>query len=84
MFARGTWVATAFKGFTAFGGPNNGIQGGVLNITVTLFPGGGAPVTGVPMSVTCAVNAPPGTEEGTTVDGFTEKTGGLTLMHVVS
>ncbi len=84
VFARGTWVATGFTSFTGFGGPNNGHQGGVLAITVTLFPDGGAPVTGVPMTITCVVNAPAGTEEGTTVDGFTEKTGGLTLMHVTS
>ncbi len=81
---RGTWSATAFSSFDAFGGPSSGIQGGVLEITVTLFPDGGAPVTGVPMSVTCLVNKPAGFtgEEGTSVDGFTEHTGGNTLFHL--
>ena len=84
VFARGTWQATAFNSFDAFGGPNPGTQGGVLEITVTLFPHGGAAVTGVPMSVTCLVNKPAGftEDEGTTVGEFTEKTGGQTLFHL--
>jgi len=83
-FHSGTWQATAFNSFVAFGGPNPGIQGGVLKITVTLFPDGGAPITGLPMSVTCRVNAPSGFtgDEGTTVGDFTEKTGGRTLFHL--
>lgn len=84
VFAKGTWVATGFDSFTSFGGPTNGQQGGVLQITVTLFPNGGAPHTGVSMSITCVINAPPGYEEGTTVDGFTDKTGGTTLIHAGS
>jgi len=84
VFARGTWVATGFNSFTSFGGPNDGLQGGVLQITVTLFPNGGTPHTGVSMSITCVINSPGGYEEGTTVDGFTEKTGGTTLIHVAS
>jgi hypothetical protein len=84
VFARGTWRATSFTSFTAFGGPNPGIQGGVLWITVTLFPNGGAPHPGFAMSVTCLVNAPSGFtgDEGTTVGPFTEKTGGNTLFHL--
>ncbi len=84
VFARGHWQATAFISFEAFGGPNPGTQGGVLEITVTLFPKGGGPVTGVPMSVTCLVNKPAGftEDEGTTVAEFTEKTGGFTLFQV--
>ena len=84
VFARGTWQATAFNSFDAFGGPNPGTQGGVLEITITLFPKGGAAVTGVPMSVTCLVNKPASftEEEGTTVADFTEKTGGQTLFHL--
>ena len=84
VFARGTWVATGFNSFTGFGGPSNGLQGGVLMITVTLFPNGGAPHTGVSMTITCVINSPGGHEEGTTVDGFDEPTGGTTLMHIVS
>jgi hypothetical protein len=36
------------------------------------------------MSITCLVGLGPGHgfEEGTTVDGFTEHTGGLTLFHI--
>ena len=80
---RGTWQATRFDSFTGFGGPNPGTQGGVLEITVTLFPNGAAPETGVSMSVTCLVGSPPGgLEEGTTVGNFTEKTGGQTLFHL--
>jgi hypothetical protein len=77
-------VATGFNSFRSFGGPNNGLQGGDLHITVTLFPDGGAPHTGISMTITCVINSPGGFEEGTTVDGFTEKTGGTTLMHIVS
>jgi hypothetical protein len=84
LVARGTWVATSFESFDAFGGPNNGHQGGVLDIVATLFPSGGSPVTGVPIEVVCVVNAPAGftEEEGTSVDGFTEHTGGTTLFHL--
>jgi len=82
VVARGTWSATHFVSFVSFGGPHPGIMGGVLQLTVTLSPQGGPPQTDVPMSVTCAVFAPPGTEEGTTVGNFTEKTGGLTLFHL--
>ena len=80
---RGTWAATGFVSFDAFGGPNNGTQGGVLDITATLFPVGGTPVTR-PIEVVCVVNAPTGftEEEGTSVGAFTEHTGGTTLFHL--
>jgi hypothetical protein len=81
VVARGTWSATQFVSFVSFGGPHPGIFGGVLQLIVTLSPKGGPPQTGVPMNVTCVVNAPPGYEEGTTVGDFTEKTGGTTLFH---
>ncbi len=83
-FRSGTWQATAFTSFAPFGGPNPGTQGGVLKITITLFPDGIAPITGLPMIVTCLVNAPTGFtgDEGTTVGDFTEKTGGHTLFHL--
>ena len=85
VFARGSWQATSFSSFTPFGGPSAGVQGGQLRLTVTLLPDGGSPVSGVPMSVTCLVNAPAGftEDEGTTVGAFTEKTGGHTLFHKV-
>ncbi|SRR5712692_5310219 len=84
IVARGRWVATGFTSFLGFGGPNAGTQGGQLWFTVTLFPEGGSPHTGIPMSITCLVGLGPGHgfEEGTTVDGFTNKTGGLTLFHI--
>ena len=82
LVARGTWSATQFVSFVSFGGPHPGILGGVLQLTVTLSPKGGPPQTDVSMSITCAVFAPPGTEEGTTVGNFTEKTGGFTLFHL--
>ncbi len=71
----GTWQATAFTSFHPFGGPNPGTQGGFLKITVTLFPDGAVPITGLPMTVTCRVNAPAGftEEEGTTVADFRDK-----------
>jgi hypothetical protein len=82
MVEHGTWQATGITGFTSFGGKNDGFQGGVLTITVTLTPTNGASLTGQTMVVTCAVNAPgPGFEEGTTVGPFQTKTGGATLFH---
>jgi hypothetical protein len=84
IVARGTWVATAFTSFVGFGGPSPGFQGGQLWFTATLFPEGGSPHTGIAMSITCLVGLGPGHgfEEGTTVDGFTDKTGGATLFHI--
>lgn len=85
VFARGTWQATAFTNFASFGGKNNGQQGGELDIVVTLFPVGGTSNPGLAMTVTCELgNVPPGTEEGTSLGVFTEKTGGFTLMHLAS
>ncbi len=84
VVARGTWAATGFTRFVGFGGPNPGTQGGKLTFTATLFRAGRSPVAGVPVSVTCRVNAPSGftEEEGTTVGDFTEKTDGMTLFHL--
>ena len=86
VFARGTWVATGFVSFRSFGGPNGGTQGGVLVITVTLMPVGGSPHPGISMTVNCLVNKPAAFtgEEGTAVDGFTERTGGETLFHITT
>ena len=58
----------------------------MLKITATLFPVGGAPVTGVPIKVTCLINAPGGFtgDEGTAVGAFTEQTGGMTFFHLNS
>jgi hypothetical protein len=84
VVARGTWAATAFTSFWRFGGPNPGTQGGVLVFAATLFPVGGSPVPGLPVTVTCLVKKPSGFtgEEGTTVGAFTDKTDGMTLFHL--
>ena len=82
---RGTWVATGFTSFTPYGGPSSGIQGGLLVITVTLFPNGGSPHPGATLQISCLVNASPGApDEGITISnfGFTESTGGTTLFHL--
>lgn len=83
VFAKGTWEATDFVAFDSFGGPSPGIQGGVLELEVTLFPSGGDPVPNVPMVITCCVFAPGACDEGTTVDDFTENTQGFTVFHVI-
>ncbi len=81
---RGTWQASGLTGFTGFGGPSPGRQGGVLWLVVTHFPNGEAPHPGIAMRVTSAINAPPGVVEGTTVGGFTVKTGGKARFHLTS
>jgi hypothetical protein len=82
--SRGTWKATSFVSFDSFGGFNPGTQGGVLNITVTLSPNVGAPGTGVSMTVTCRVKAPPNFTgaEGITIGSFTHTIAGHTLFHL--
>ena len=84
VFARGTWMADGFTSFLAFGGPNPGLQGGYLQLTVTLLAKGSPVFTNLPMTVTCVINAPPGYEEGITVGDFTESTGGTTFFHLDS
>ncbi len=80
---RGTWKATAFGGFQAFGGPRPGFQGGALQITVTVFFNGGPQLTGISMTVICLIAAPPGTgAEGITIGEFTQVVRGATLFHL--
>ncbi|HEV8594194.1 MAG TPA: hypothetical protein VGR51_01535 [Thermoplasmata archaeon] len=81
VFAHGTWVATGLVGFTAFGGPNGGLQGGVLTISVNVIHQGVTVFEGLTMTVTCVINAPEGFEEGTTLGPFVLPTGGETLIH---
>src|SRR2546428_8162817 len=65
---RGTWVSTGFTSFTSYGGPSPGVQGGLLVITVTMYPDGGSPHPGRILHVSCVVNAPPGApDEGITI-----------------
>jgi hypothetical protein len=80
----GSWSATAFGSFTSDGGLNNGAQGGTLDITVTLYPDGGAPQPGLPMTVICPFVNGAFDEEGdaTLVGAFTTRTGGETEFHI--
>ena len=80
----GSWSATAFGSFTSDGGLNNGLQGGILNITVTLYPDGGAPQSGVLMTVICPfVNgAPDEAGDATLVGDFTTRIDGETVFHI--
>jgi hypothetical protein len=84
----GKWKATQFVSFEPFGGPSSGEQGGVLVITLTLFPSGRTPITNVTLTVNCLIDAPPGFtgKEGVTVTGavgdFTETLRGATLFHL--
>src|SRR5713101_3364995 len=83
VFARGTWIVTGFQSFRSYSGPNPGVQGGLLRVTVTLI-GPEATFAGLTLQVSCLVNAPPGApEEGTTLSGlFQEPSGGNTLFHL--
>jgi hypothetical protein len=60
VLANGTWAATEFGDFTDLGKENPGIQLGILEITVTLFPVGGPPVPGVTLTVNCMPDEGPG------------------------
>ncbi len=93
VVSAGTWKATGFTSFCSRGGANSGEQGGVLIITVTLFPKGRAPIAGVTMTVNCLIFAPPNNAntcspvgEGVTVTGtvgdFTTIVRGATLFHL--
>lgn len=54
-----------------------------IDIAVALFPNAGEPITGVPMTITCLVGAPPrGAEEGMTIGSFTNTIRGRTLLHM--
>ncbi len=86
VIERGTWTATAFVGFTPEGGPNPGIQGGVLNIIVTLNPNHGDPRAGQLMTIICPFEPVEGFDEAddsTTVGNFTVPAGGITVFHLI-
>src|SRR5512135_3824743 len=81
VHCRGWWKATAVTGWTDFGGGNgrHGRHGGVLSLVVTHYcTTMGEVHTGIPMTVTSTLNAPPGSAytEGTTAADFTRPTGG--------
>ena len=81
---KGTWKATSFVSFQAFGGPRPGFQGGQLNVIVTVFPNGGSPRPNVPMTVNCLINAPQGFtgSEGIAFGEFSQVVRGATLFHL--
>ena len=81
---KGTWKATSFVSFQAFGGPRPGFQGGQLQIAITVFPNGGSPRPDVPMTVNCLIFAPPGFtgSEGIAFGEFTQVVRGATLFHL--
>jgi hypothetical protein len=78
VHCQGWWKATAVTGWTDFGGTQDGRHGGVLSLVVTHYCTTMDEVhTGIPMTVTSTLNAPPGAyTEGTTVADFTRPTGG--------
>jgi hypothetical protein len=87
VISAGTWKATAFDSFCSRGGTISGEQGGVLVITVTLFPKGGEPITDVTLTVMCLIGTGCNAfAEGVTVTGslgsFTEVVRGATLFHL--
>lgn len=82
VFDKGTWQATSFVSFAAFGGPNPGLQGGELKFQANFLPDRGAPSTRL-VTVVCRINAPSGftASKGVTVGLFTNVTRGATLFH---
>lgn len=80
----GTWVATGFTSFTYFGADKQGHTGGTLSIVVTHYcKTMNTVMTGIPMTVTSTVGAPPGAGyvEGTTVCDFSTPTGGTVKIE---
>ena len=85
VIERGAWMATEFESFHSDGGLNNGLQGGDLDITITLFPNDGPPEEGVSMTLTCPF------EDGVfdnpscdmTVDDFVNPSGGIMVFHLL-
>lgn len=84
VVCKGIWKATAFTSFTSFGTDDQGQAGGMLSIVVTHYCKTMHMVmTGIPMTVTSTVDAPPGGGyvEGTTVCDFTESTSGTVTIE---
>lgn len=82
---RGTWSATSFNSFQAFGGPSAGVQGGVLVVTVTLYPDGGSPHPGAVLQLVRLVGDSSGAPaSGLSIPnfGFTQPTSGRVFFHV--
>lgn len=83
VVCQGTWKATGFTSFTAFGANDQGEEGGVLSMVVTHYcTTMGMTMTGISMTVTSAVNAPAGdTPPGITVGDFTQPTSGTVVIQ---
>ena len=81
---KGTYVITTFIGFTPYGGPSPGLQGGKLTLTVTATSSlTGATTANIPATITCLVGSPPpGAVEGITSGGFSQSVIGKTLFHI--
>jgi hypothetical protein len=82
---RGVWVATTFGSFDSQGGPNRGLQGGVLHISIALLPNGGTPRSNIPMTVICAFENGEFVEgeDATLVGDFVTATGGESVFHLI-
>jgi hypothetical protein len=85
VIEKGTYGDAQFVSFEALGGANNGIQGGVLDITVTVFSNSGGVITGIPMEVVCPFENGVFDEDddGTTIGPFTEAISGITVFHLI-
>lgn len=82
VMCTGRWQATGFGGFTDFGPGRHGAEGGVLSIVVTHYcPAMHMTMTGIPMTVTSAVNGPAGTVTGITAGDFSQPAGGSVWLH---
>jgi hypothetical protein len=81
---KGTYVISMFVGFTPYGGPSPGFQGGKLALTVTATSSlTGATTTNIQSTVTCLVGSPPqGAMEGVTSGVFSQSVIGKTLFHI--
>jgi len=67
VHGKGTWTVTKFLSFTSYGGPNPGMQGGLLRFIIHAVNIEGEEFTFI-VQVSCRVNAPPGApDEGVTV-----------------
>ncbi len=84
VHCKGTWVATSLTGWSSFGVDENGEEGGVLSLVITHYCSTmGMTMTGIPMTVTSAVNAPAGADyvEGITMGMFDTPTVGAVVMQ---
>jgi hypothetical protein len=82
---RGTWFATDFGSFESDGGPNKGLQGGDLDLTITLLPDGGTAEEGVSMTLRCPFDD--GAFDNPNcfliVGDFVNPAGGVMVFHLV-